>query len=328
MSKVLVTGASGLLGANIVCQLSQRGYDIRILVRPTSNLKAIEDCTVEKTTGDITIKSDLERAVKGCDYVIHAAALTAQVDATFDRFWQVNVEATENLVEVARQAGIRRFIYVSTANCFTPGPLENPGTEEGGFMPWLVRSHYAYTKFAAQLTVLNEYRNTGFPALVVAPTFLIGPRDTKPSSGRMILYVHGRRLVFYTRGGKSFADVEKVARAVVNALERGRLGEVYLLAGSNMPYLDFFRIIAEVEGRSKIYVRIPDFFMTAAAGVLTFLGNVLGRKFEFDIMNKRLLSLDNYFCHKKAMQELGYEPTVIREAVGKSIDWFKQNGML
>ncbi len=316
------------MGANIVCQLNQRGYDVRIFVRPTSNLDALKGCEYEKVVGDITQPGDLRKAVQGCDYVIHSAALTAQVDANFDRFWQVNVEATENLVEISRQFDIKRFIYVSTANCFTPGPLDNPGTEQGGFMPWLVRSHYAYTKFAAQLTVLNEYRTSGFPAIVVAPTFLIGPRDVKPSSGRIVLYALGRRVVFYTPGGKSFADVEKVASAIVNALERGRLGETYLLAGANMPYRDFFQIVAEIEGRKKVYIKIPDFILTAVAGTLTFMGNVTGRKFEFDIMNKRLFTLDNYFCYKKAKYELGYEPTVIRDAVRKSIEWFRQEGML
>ncbi len=300
---------------------------MRVLVRPTSDLTALEGCVYEKALGDITNATDVRKAVLGCDYVIHAAALTAQVDASFERFWQVNVEATENLIEASKEQGIKRFIYISTANCFTPGPIDQPGTEDSGFMPWLVKSHYAYTKFAAQLTVLNEYRTSGFPALVVAPTFLIGPRDTKPSSGRLLLYVYGRKLVFYSRGGKSFADVEKVASAVVNALERGRLGEVYLLSGSNMTYRDFYHVVALAEGRKKIYLPMPDFLLTVAAWFMTFLEKVLNRKFEFDIMNKRLFTLDNYFCYKKAMQELGYEPTVIRYAVEKSINWFKKMGM-
>ena len=326
MAKVLVTGASGLLGANIVCHLNRRGYDVRILVRSTSNLSGIQDCKYEKFIGDITNVEELKNAIKGCDYVIHAAALTAQVEATFERFWQVNVRGTENIVKEAKKHNIKRFIYVSTANCFTPGPLDQPGTEESGFMPWLIKSPYAYTKFAAQLTVLNEYRMTGFPSIVVAPTFLIGPRDVKPSSGRMIIYVLGRRVIFYTSGGKSFVDVEKVAEAVVNALERGRLGEVYLLSGVNMSYRHFFQIVAEVEGKKKLYVKVPDVLLTSVAGLLTLLGNILGKKFAFDIVNKRLFTLDNYFSHKKAMAELGYEPTVIREAVRKSIAWFRQNG--
>ncbi len=301
---------------------------MRILVRPTSNLKALDRCDYEMVIGDITNLDDLRQAVKGCDYVIHAAALTAQVDADFDRFWQVNVEATENLIDLAKEYGIKRFVYVSTANCFTPGSIDKPGTEEGGFMPWLVKSHYAYTKFAAQLTVLNEYRSYGFPALVVAPTFLIGPRDTKPSSGRMILYSLRNRVIFYTRGGKSFADVENVAQGVVNALEKGRLGEVYLLAGSNLPYRQFFQVAAEVEGKKKVYIKLPDFLLGTVAGFLTILGNMLGRKFAFDIMNKRLFTLDNYFCYQKAMEELDYKPTVIRDAIRKSIAWFRDNGYL
>ena len=311
------------MGANIVCQLRQNGYDVRILSRATSNLSGIQDCDYEKVTGDITSPEDLQKAVQGCDYVIHAAALTAQARANFDRFWQVNVEATENLIEISRASGVKRFVYVSTANCFTPGPLDKPGTEETGFMQWLIKSHYAYTKFAAQLTVINEYHNSNFPGIVVAPTFLLGPRDTKPSSGKMILYALGKRVIFYTKGGKSFADVEKVAQAVVNALEKGRPGQTYLLAGANTPYREFFKLVAEVEGKRKVFIRIPDFFLSVTAAFLTLLGKITGRKFAFDNMNKRLLTLDNYFSSQKAIDELDYKPTVLREAIKKSIDWFK-----
>ena len=325
MSKIaLVTGATGLLGANIVEQLNLRGYQVRILARKTSNFKALEGLDYQVVYGDLLDNESLKKAIQGVDYIIHSAALTATANVPFEKFFLVNTKATKDLVDLSRVRGIERFIYVSTANCFTNGTKQNPGNEEGGFMPWLVKSKYAYTKYLAQEYVLEQAQK-GFPALVVAPTFLIGPRDSKPSSGRLLLYAVRNKILFYPPGGKSFVDVRLAAEATVNALKKGQTGQTYLLAGQNLTYREFFDKVAQVLNQKKVLVPVPNFVLASVAYLMEFF-KFFGVKTLFDRTNQRLLTIDNYFSNQKAREHLDLKPTRIEDAIQAAIDWFVKHG--
>ncbi len=297
-------------------------------MRPQADLSALGGCNYEIFRGHITDKDDVYNAVKGCDYVIHAAAMTAIHNARFIDFWKVNVEATDNLLEAAKQHEVKRFVYVSTANCFAPGSKDNPGTEANGFLPWLVDSPYAYTKYVAQTTVLNAYKFSRFPSVVVAPAFMLGPRDTKPSSGRLLLYAIKNKVLFYPPGGKSFIDVEKAAAATVNALIHGHLGQAYLLAGENLSYKEFFRLVAEIIHEKKTLLPLPKSLMAMASGTMTIAETLTGRKYNFNRAQQRLLTQENYYSAQKAEKDLGLEKTDLTETVQKAIEWFKYLGMI
>ncbi len=328
MERVLVTGANGLFGANIVRELNRRGYAVRAMVRKNSNLLSLKGADYELVRGDITVPGDVQKAVKGCDYVIHTAALTALARADFARFREVNVDAVRTIVAAAKNYGIKRFIYVGTANCFTNGTLENPGDETTGFMPWLRSNPYAMTKFMARRYVIEQAEKHGFPAIVVSPTFLIGPYDAKPSSGTLLLYAVKNRVLFTPAGGKSFTDVQNAAIATVNALTMGRIGEVYLLAGKNMTYRDFFRTVEKITRRHKILVPVSRTIINTAGSLASAAEKLLGRPLAFNATNARLLTLDNYFTGAKAEKELNLPPTDIEKAIEKAIEWFKTNGFL
>ncbi len=322
-AKVLVTGATGLLGANIVEQLNSRGYDVRVFARKTSQFDALAGLTYEVFVGDLNSEKDLTSALQGCEYVIHAAALTALSTASYQTFYKTNVEATKLLADLAQRFDVKRFIYVSTANCFTNGTLENPGDETGGFMPWLKKSNYAYTKYLAQQYVL-EKTALGLPAIVVAPTFLIGPRDTKPSSGRLIEYILRNKIVFYPAGGKSFIDVRFAAQAIVNVLEQGRVGEIYLLAGENLSYKQFYSLVAQTANVQRIKLGIP---RVALLGIGYFADvlKILGFKMAFDRTAARLLTLDNYFSNKKAQNELSLIASDTEQAIRAYLQWREES---
>ncbi len=326
--KVLVTGATGLLGANIVKELNNRGYKVKILTRPASKLNGLEGCNYEIIKGDITNKTGLEEAIQDCHYVIHAAAKTAQGSNRMKQYMKVNLEATQNLLKLSEKHHIKRFVYVSTANCFTNGTLNNPGNEEKGFMPWLKHSSYAYSKFLAQQSVLQMAKNKGPDALVVAPTFLIGPRDSKPSSGKLLLYALRNKIVFYPPGGKSFTDVEFAAQAIVNALTMGKNGESYLIAGKNMTYKDFFEAVSRVTGEKRILIPLPRTIINILANTLEITGKIFGFSPQLNKANAKLLTLDNYFSNKKAAEELKLKETDIEEAIKKAADWFEQHNMI
>ena len=328
MKKVLVTGANGLLGANIVRQLGTAGYLAKAMVRKGSNTLSLEGANYELFEGAITSEKDVYEAVSACDYVIHSAASTAQTPSNVEAFRKTNIDATRLIMEACKHFNIERFIFVSTANCFTNGSIENPGDETSGFMPWLKGSGYAYSKYLAQQEVLENVKKHAFPAIVVSPTFMLGPHDSKPSSGKLLLYGYNKKIVFYPPGGKSFVDVEFAAKAICNALTKGRVGETYLLAGNNMTYKDFFKLVEKQTGKRKILIQIPGKVLTTLGSSVGFFGKVFGLSLPLNTVNARLLSLDNYFSNKKAVSELGLEETDVDAAVASAIDWFKQNTLL
>jgi len=328
MEKVLVTGANGLLGANIVRQLNEQGYMPKAMTRRSSNKLSLRGARYELFEGEITNEKDVFQAVSNCDYVIHSAARTTPSPSNLEAYRASNITATKNLIKACRYYQIKRFIFVSTANCFTNGSLEEPGNETRGFMPWLKASGYAYSKFLAQEEVLMNVKKHAFPAIVVNPTFMIGANDSKPSSGKLLLYVYNKRIIFYPTGGKIFVNVEYAAAAICRALTNGELGEAYLLAGRNMSYKDFFMQVARQTGKRKILIPIPSAFLMALGRFSDILENLFSLSLPLSSVNAKLLNLDNYFTNKKAVHDLNMKNTEIEIAVTDALDWFKKNGYL
>lgn len=326
--KVLVTGATGLLGSNIVWQLNQKGYSVKIIVRKGSSLKSLKGCKYEIYEGNITNVWDLENAIKGCDYVIHSAAKTSQSPNHLSAYTNVNINSTTYLIELSKKYKIKKFIFVSSANCFTNGTIENPGTENSSFMPWLKGSGYAYSKHISQQIVLEEAKYNNFQALVVAPTFMIGQRDSKPSSGKLLMYALKNKVIFYPKGGKSIVDVDYAAEAIVKSIEKGKIGQSYLISGENMSYKDFFKTVNKVANKKKILIQIPSFLLLGFSLIFSFFEKIFRVSLPLNKVNQRLLCLNNYFSNEKAQNELELKPTSVEYSINKAINWFSQTEMI
>lgn len=319
---MLVTGANGLLGSNTIEALLKDGYEVVAFVRKNANLVALSglNCTIFK--GDISNSKDLQQALKGCEFVIHSAARTEQFPSNLAAYQTINIDSTQLLVECCKLHSIKRLIYVSTANCFTNGTLLKPGNENSQFMPWLEKSGYAYSKYLAQEFILNEVKTNQFPAIVVAPTFLLGARDSKPSSGQLVLHGLKKRIVFYPPGGKSFIDASLAAQAIVNALAKGKNGECYLLAGENVSYKDFFKHVRKVSRKKQILIGIPRWLISVTGYLFSAFENILRISLPFNRTTQKLLCLPNYFSHRKATKELDLHHTKIDDTLRNTIDWF------
>ncbi len=327
-TRILVTGANGLLGAHVVRCLLSKGYRVLVMVRKGSNLKALEGLDVDWFEGNVTDKEDVVRAVIQSDFVIHAAARTTQSPSSLEAYREVNINSTKYLVEAAEKYRIERMVYVSTANCFGNGSKEHPGNENTPFIPWLKKSGYAYSKLLAQQLVLESVRQKKVNAVIVNPTFLIGENDVKPSSGEVFLHVVNKRLVFYPPGGKNFVDAAMAAEGVVAALEKGRSGECYLLTGENLSYREFFEKVMSVTQQRSVFVPIPSWLLKCAG----FAGDLLEKYLKLPVrltrVNARMLSLGNYFTSEKAAKELGFRELPVQESVEKAILWFQKNNYL
>ena len=323
--KVLITGANGFLGANLARQLCRMQFDVRVLVRMNANLSGITDVPCEIWYGNIDKKRDVLDAVTGCDIVIHSAAITDQWGIGFETYERINFTGTQYICEACLEKNISRLIYVSTANTMGPGTKEEPGTELNGFTLFHAGSGYINSKYLAQQYVLEQVQKKRLPAVIVNPTFMIGPEDRKPSSGKLLLYGLNKKILFYPPGGKNFVYIEDVCNGIINAIDKGRTGECYLLAGHNLSYGEFFRMLNKLADQPKWMFRIPVFALKAAGIFGSLRQKLTGKNGKLNYANAYMLCLNNYYSSGKAQRELMMPVTPILVAVSHTLDWFRKN---
>lgn len=323
--KVLVTGANGLLATNTIIILLSRGYHVKGLIRDTRKFLLTPHANLELAVGDITDVSSLDRAVVGCDYIIHCAATTDQRLLRYEDYHRINVQGTENVINAAVRCGAKKMVYVGTANTFGYGTLEAPGNETLPPAAPFTHAWYAKSKLEGQHSILAAAEKVA--VTIVSPTFMIGPYDGKPSSGTIIRMGYGKMVVFHPPGGKNFVNVEDAARGVVDALEKGLHREAYLLAGENLTYRAFFQKLCAQTGQQTLLIRMPPLLLRTAG----YLGDVLrwlGVRTALSSVNMKILRVNNYYTNKKAQDQLGTAFKPIENGIDAAITWFKDHRLL
>ncbi len=322
--KVLITGASGLLGGNLVLYMLQQQFDIRILVRKNSDLKTIQNLPIEVHYGNISNKENINNAIKGCDYVIHAASLTSQYGVKAQEYYDINVEATKIIALACLEHKIKRLIYISTANTIGCGTKDNPGTELNAFGLSKINSGYVNSKYLALQMIQEMVQQQHLPAIIISPTFMIGAHDTKPSSGQLLLHALNKKLLVFPQGGKSFVHVLDVCNSIVQALTKGTIGEQYLIAGENLSYGEFYGIVDCLVNKKTRKIIIPRYVLISIGHVSSFFEWMSNRTFKLNYTTAYLLSQDNYYSGEKAKRDLEIEYNSISTAVFDALEWFKK----
>jgi dihydroflavonol-4-reductase len=326
--RILITGANGLLGSNLARVMLKAGEKVTLFVRPTADLTSIADLPCEIIYGDILDADALSKAIENVDAVIHAASTTDMYPHPYSFYESVNVNGTKNILQIMHASPGKRLIYVSTANTFAPGTKQRPGNEMNAFNFFNYGSGYITSKYVAQQTVLEYVKKHHLDAVVVNPTFMIGPYDAKPSSGEIILFGLKSGLQWCPPGGKNFVSVVDVANGIRSALYRGKKGQCYLLAGENLSFREFFQRLNEIAHRKGRIVVLPKIIMYVA-GVIGNVLNVLKfRKVQVTLTNMRLLCMDNYYTGAKAESELGLKISPIRDAIEEAVTWFTNHGYI
>ncbi|UOQ69970.1 NAD-dependent epimerase/dehydratase family protein [Hymenobacter cellulosilyticus] len=327
LPKVLVTGAGGFLGRHLVEQLRQRGYPVRALVRPgvaaTSALAALSSRPIEVWEGDVAQLPTLKGAADGCGAIIHAAALAQVNPARNPAVWVANLTGTENVLQLARQAGISRFVYVGTANVFGFGTKEQPGDET---RPYAGRSYgldYMDSKRAATDVVLQAAAREQLPAVLVHPTFMLGPGDAKPTSNALLLELYRGKLPGYPPGGKNYVHVRDVAVATVNALTQGWVGESYILGNQNLSYHEAFALMARVLGVAAPRWPIPAGLASLYGHFCDLQARLTGRPAQLNSAMAAVANDGHYFRVDKARTELNLPQTDLETAIAEAFHWFK-----
>jgi len=328
--KVLVIGASGFLGANLVRALLAHGDEVRAMVRPSSSLHTLQGLEVEWVQGDLTDPGSLQRACEGVQLVYQTAsyypshAIPAKVAVA-----QALAE-TRNLLAAVRHADVDRLIFTSTLTTigFPPPGAGRLANEDDAFVPLFPDNPYLMAKAAMEQEVLRSSR-AGLPAVVVNPTAFYGPYDSKPTSGTQILMIAKRLMPAYIEGAVNAIDVRDVADGMIKAAERGRIGERYILGNWNTTQKELNQLIARAAGVPAPVLPIP--FTLARYG--SKLGDwvfsrILGRRAPVPgFFVEMLRHMQQYDC-SKATRELGHSRRPVEQAIADALSWFRQNGYL
>jgi dihydroflavonol-4-reductase len=324
---VLVTGADGLLGSHVTRKLLDGGFTVRVLVQPGSKSPTLEGIPVERVTGDILSRESIEDAVKGCGHVFHCAAIT---DIWADKCltWRVNFDGTRNVLDACVREGVGRLVFIGSASSFRFGSLENPGDESGSFPEAYRGQAYSESKHKAMELVKEYINDKGLDAVVVAPTFMIGSYDYRPSGGELIMQFIKRGMKYVSRGGRNFINARDAADAAVKVLERGRTGEVYIAGNENLTYFDFFSRVAEIAGTKPPRRVLPNAVVLAAGAAGSAYRAVSRRLALIDLRIARLSLCMTYYDPGKAISELGMETTPVETAIEESVESLKQYGHL
>jgi dihydroflavonol-4-reductase len=319
----LVTGATGLVGNNVVRLLLDRGRAVRVLGRQRSDTRPLAGLDVERVTGDVCDADSLGRACQGVQLVVHAAAQVHIGWTGLQSQRAVNVEGTRNIARAARQAGAR-LVHVSTVDTMGRGTRAQPADEDTP-LGRHIECPYVVTKREAEQVVLGLAAD-GLDAVVVNPAFMIGPWDWKPSSGRMLLAIGRGRGFLAPPGGNDFCDVRDVAAGILSAAERGATGRRYILGGEPLSYYEAWSLFAEITGRRKPrrVMRVPVLRTLGALGSLW--GHVIRNEPDLNSASAAMSMMEHHFSAARAIRELGYQIRPIRAAAEVAWQWFLEHG--
>jgi len=317
---VFLTGATGFVGGHVLRELTAAGYRVRALVRGGAALVG-----AQPVPGDLEEVGAFARALDGCRYLVHCAALYSFAPADRARMRRVNVAGTAALLEAARVAGVERAVVTSSASTVGPSRDGRPVDERSIPPAHDAPSSYHASKREQERAALAAR----VPVVLLLPTAPVGPGDASPTpTGRVVLdFARGRMVALPPRGGMNLVPVEDVARAHVRALVGGRPGERYLLGGENLMLDDVWALLADVTGVALPRLRVPDAAILAAAYVDEARCRLFPRVQPFVPLEGARMASDLMFVDSaKAGAELGHRPGPVRAALERAVAWYRARG--
>ncbi len=324
-----VTGATGFVGAAVARALAARGFGLRLLVRRASERKHLAGLDAELVEGDLNDPDSLRDGVKDCRYLFHVAADYRIWVPEPDAMIATNVHATETLLRLAHSAGVERIVYTSSVAALGLTPRGAPPADEDTPITYdKVVGTYKKSKFLAEQVAL-KLSDEGVPVVIVNPAAPIGPGDVKPTpTGVMIRDAATGRMPAFVDTGLCVVHVDDCAAGHVLALERGRVGERYILGGENVSLGEVLKLVDDVTGKATRRVRLPIGPLVPAAIIAEQMARVTGGEPRLTRDHLKMARKTMYFSSAKAERELGYTFRPARDAVRDAIGWFSAHGYL
>lgn len=323
----LVTGATGFVGSAVVRRLLDAGHQVRVMTRPQSALTNIQDLDLEVVKGDLAKPESLQSAVKGCDILFHVAADYRLWVRDSDILYRVNVEGTKNLMHAAINAGVSKIVYTSSVATLGLNSNGVPGDENTPVSFDNMIGHYKRSKYLAEQAVSQLIEEQQLPAIIVNPSTPIGPRDIRPTpTGRMVLDAVCGRMPAYVDTGLNVVHVDDVAEGHMLALQRGVIGERYILGGYDMTLQQILGTVSEITGSPAPKVKLPHNLVLPIAYISeAWAWLTRGTEPRATVDGVRMSRKLMYFSSNKARQALGYSPRPAREAISDAVQWFLEH---
>jgi dihydroflavonol-4-reductase len=333
---IAVTGASGFVGRVLTPLLTAEGHSLRLLTRSDLPVAEMSSTDIRLVKGDLLDRESLAVLVRGADVVIHLAAVISIADEEIEEVVEVNVNGTRHLLDAARDAGVSRFIHLSSLTAYNQAPYDEPMDEHRG-PTTSRRRNYDHSKAVSQALALEynskgapEYNGRGMEVLVLAPAGIVGPFDYKPSRiGMAIINIYKGWLPALPPGGVDFVDVRDVAAAIVAAISKGVPGNVYLLSGQWATMKMVAREIARIKGKKRTPPVMPVWLTLGLLPLVKLWARITGTTPLYTRQALgHLLYSNKMIDSTKAKTDLQFQPRSFGETIKDTITWFRQRGML
>lgn len=329
MDRVLITGAAGFIGSAVAHAALRCGYQVRVLVRGTSRRRNLHGLDAEVMQGDMRDEAGVRRALEGVRYLFHVAAdyrLWAHDPGEIERN---NLEGTGAVMRAALASGIERVVYTSSVATLRVDSRTVAATEVDALAPHEAIGAYKRSKVLAERLVEQMVAGQGLPAVIVNPSTPVGARDVRPTpTGRIIVEAATGRMPAFVETGLNVVAVDDVAQGHLLALERGRIGERYILGGDNITLEQLLAEIADLSGRRAPRMKLPIAPLYPLARAAEAAARLTGHEPFLTVDGLKMSANRMYFSSEKAERELGYRPAPHLEGLRAALSWFGNEGYL
>lgn len=325
----LLTGATGFVGAAVARMLLSRGEKLRVLVRPTSNRKNIADLDVEIVEGDLLQPETLKPACENIQHLYHVAADYRIWTRHPDQMMRANIDGSHHLLKAATEAGAKKIVYTSSVAVLGIHKDGSPANEDSPVGLEDMVGVYKRSKFLAEQAV-DQLIADGAPIVIVNPSTPIGPRDVKPTpTGRILVEAATGKMPAFVETGLNVAHVDDVAQGHLLAMDRGEIGQRYILGGEDLSLREILQIVCQHVDRKPPTISLPHDLVLPIAWVAEAWTKLTGGDEPFATVDGiNMARKKMYFSSDKARQALGYQPRSGSEAIIDALDWFKAEGYL
>lgn len=325
--KVLVTGATGFVGAAVARALQAEGADLRLLVRPSSPRANLASIKADVVVGDLLEPQSLAAAMSGVGHLYHVAADYRIWAPRVAEIVANNRTGTLNIMRAALDAGVSRIVYTSSVAVLPARADGTPVDESQRLAPGDAIGAYKRSKVEAEMIVTDLAEREGLPAVIVNPSTPIGPGDIRPTpTGRIVVEAASGRIPAFVDTGLNIVHVDDVAAGHLAAMAHGRVGERYILGGEDVRLSEMLATIAEIVGRRPPVTTLPRRMLFPAAYISQAVALLTGREPLLTVDGLRMARYKMFFRSDKAMEHLGYRARPYADALSDAIAWFRTKG--
>jgi len=325
MARAFVTGATGFIGGHVARLLLEEGWEVRALKRPGSFNPFLRDHQPRWLEGDLGDYPSIVKACRGCEAVFHVAADYRLWAPRPAEIYANNVQGTVNVLRAARECGARRVVYTGSVGALGLREDASPADESTPVALKDMVGHYKRSKFLAEREA-DKFSRAGLPLVKVHPSTPVGPGDHKPTpTGKIIVDFLNRRMPAYVDTGLNLVHVRDVAKGHLLALEKGEIGEGYILGNRNMTLAEIFSVLEKISGIPAPKFSLPHFPVLAVAAANEIFSRLTGKEPLVPLEGARMARKRMFFSARKAVECLGLPQTPVEQALEEAVQWFRQN---